>query len=471
MQQFGSQLYGPLFLAGLAALQLGESTFWGHNAVLRIAPFMAHAGLPQLRGWGLFRGSVLSHDFVEAALLRRAGYEVWLEPGLGGSYEEAPPSLMDELARDRRWVKGNLQHLAFLFRPGFAAAHRAAFLNGIMNYCSSALWFAFLVAVTVETAVLTLLPVAYFPEPYALHPLWPEWRPDWALMLVSVTAIVLFSPKVLAFLDVVLDRRRRRAMGGPLRLAASLAIETVVSSLLAPIRMLAHSQFVTEALLNTQVLWAGQNRTRETQWSEALIRQAPGSLLALAWIGFAYWLDPRFFLWSLPVAAPLVFAAPISVWLSRYRAGARLRAAGLLLAPEEGVPPPVLDDLTAYRCPVSGNLSGFPRAVLSPVANALHLQLARPRGDTPLRHRVRERLLATCVKGGPGALSTGDKRFLAEDAQALAALHQAAWEQPPDSPWGVQIETLLQAPVPAPPSPSSSSLELPVPAAAVSGAD
>ncbi len=471
VQQFGSQLYGPLFLAGLAALQLGESTFWGHNAVLRIAPFMAHAGLPQLRGWGLFRGSVLSHDFVEAALLRRAGYEVWLEPGLGGSYEEAPPSLMDELARDRRWVKGNLQHLAFLFRPGFASAHRAAFLNGIMNYCSSVLWFAFLVAVTVETAVLTLLPVAYFPEPYALHPLWPEWRPDWALMLVSVTAIVLFSPKVLAFLDAVLDGRRRRAMGGPLRLAASLLIETVVSSLLAPIRMLAHSQFVTEALLNTQVLWAGQNRTRETQWSEALIRQAPGSLLALAWIGFAYWLDPRFFLWSLPVAAPLVFAAPISVWLSRYRAGARLRAAGLLLAPEESVPPPVLDDLTAYRCPVSGNLSGFPRAVLSPVANALHLQLARPRGDTPLRQRVRERLLATCVKGGPGALSTGDKRFLAEDAQALAALHQIAWEQPPDSPWGVQIETLLQAPVPAPPSPFPFSPELPVPAAVVSGAD
>jgi hypothetical protein len=109
--------------------------------------------------------------------------------------------------------------------------------------------------------------------------------------------------------------------------------------------------------------------------------------------------------------------------------------------------------------------------VLSPVANALHLQLARPRGDTPLRHRIRERLLAICVKGGPGALSTGDKRFLAEDAQALAALHQAAWEQPPDSPWGVQIETLLQAPVPAPPSPSPSSLELPAPATAVSGAD
>lgn len=453
VQQFGSQLYGPLFLAGLAALQLGESAFWGHNAVLRIAPFMAHAGLPQLRGWGLFQGAVLSHDFVEAALLRRAGYEVWLEPGIDGSYEEAPPSLVDELTRDRRWVKGNLQHLAFLLRPGFAAAHRAAFLNGIMNYCSSVLWFLFLAVVTVETAMLTLMPVTYFPEPYALHPLWPEWRPDWALMLVSVTAIVLFSPKVLAFLDAVGDRRRRRAMGGTGRLVVSLLIETLVSSLLAPIRMLAHTQFVTEALLNTQVLWAGQNRTRETAWSEALIRQAPGCVLALAWIGFAYWLDPRFFIWSLPVAVPLVFAAPISVWLSRYRAGARLRAAGLLLAPEESAPPPELEDLTSWRCPVTGgSLSAFARAVLNPVANALHMQLARPRGDTSLRRRQRERLVAACARGGPQVLATADKRFLAEDATALAALHQAAWEQPPDSPWGELIETLLQEPVPALPA-------------------
>jgi membrane glycosyltransferase len=448
-------LYGDIFRAGVSIWAGSQSNYWGHNAMNRTRAFPAEARLHQLRRRKQFGGHILSHDFDEAALLRRAGYEVWLEPRLGGSYEEAPPSLVDELTRDRRWVRGNLQHLAFLFRPGFAAAHRAAFLNGIMSYFSSVLWFAFLVAVTVETALLTLLPVTYFPEPYALHPLWPEWRPDWALMLVGVTATVLFSPKVLAFLDAVSDRQRRRAMGGAGRLALSLLIETLVSSLLAPIRMLAHSQFVTEALLNTQVLWAGQNRTRETAWSEALVRQAPGCVLALAWVGFAYWLDPRFFVWSLPVAVPLVFAAPISVWLSRYRAGARLRAAGLLLAPEESTPPPELEDLTSWRCPVTGgSLSGFARAVLSPVANALHRQLARPRGDTPLRRRLRERLMAACARGGPGALATGDKRFLAEDARALADLHQAAWEQPPDSPWGVLIERLLQEPVPPHPAPA-----------------
>jgi len=451
VQQFGARLYGPLFLAGLAALQLGESAFWGHNAVLRVAPFMAHARLPQLRGWGLFRGAVLSHDFVEAALLRRAGHEIWLEPGIGGSYEEAPPTLVDELTRDRRWVKGNLQHLAFLFRRGFCAAHRAAFLNGIMNYGSSLLWLAFLAAATTEAALLTLFPVEYFPEPHALYPLWPEWRPDWALTLVGITLVVLFTPKLLALLEVLCTRERRRAMGGAPRLLASLLLEALVASLLAPIRMLAHSRYVLEALLGTQVLWAGQNRTRETLWADAIIRQAPGTLLALAWGGFALWLDPGFFLWSLPVALPLVFAAPISVWLSRYRAGTRLRRAGLLLVPEETAPPPALQDLARYRCPVAGPPAGFVRAVLIPLANALHAQLARRRGATALRRARRERLIATCVRGGPGALGAVDKGFLAEDAQALAELHQAAWAQPPDTPWGRLIEELLEVPAPSPP--------------------
>lgn len=456
VQQFGSRLYGPLFLTGLAALQLGESTFWGHNAVLRVAPFMEHARLPQLRGWGLFRGAVLSHDFVEAALLRRAGHEIWLEPGIGGSYEEAPPTLVDELTRDRRWVKGNLQHLAFLFGRGFCTAHRAAFLNGIMNYASSLLWLLFLAAATAEAAQLTLFPVEYFPEPHALYPLWPEWRPVWALTLVGITLVVLFTPKFLALLEVLCTRERRRAMGGGPLLLASLLIEILVASLLAPIRMLAHSRYVLEALLGTQVQWAGQNRTRETLWTDALIRQAPGTLLALGWGGFALWLDPTFFLWSLPVALPLVFAAPISVWLSRYRAGTRLRRAGLLLVTEETSPPEVLKDLASYRCPVAGPLGGFVRAVLSPLANALHLQLARRRGTTLLRQVRRDRLAARCIASGPTALGAIEKGFLADDAEALASLHQAAWAQPPDSPWGGLIETLLQAPIsPAPPSGNS----------------
>ena len=111
LQQFSNQLYGPLFTTGLAAIQLGHAAFWGHNAILRIQPFMQHCGLRKLPGWGLFKGPVLSHDFAEAAYMGRAGLEVWLEPDLTQSYEESPPTLSDELTRDRRWAKGNLQHL------------------------------------------------------------------------------------------------------------------------------------------------------------------------------------------------------------------------------------------------------------------------------------------------------------------------------------------------------------------------
>src|SRR5690606_36144951 len=137
VQQFSNQVYGPIFSAGLAAVQLGEATFWGHNAIIRVAPFMRHCGLRKLRGPGLFRGPIASHDFVEAALLGRSNYEVWLEPELKESFEESPPSLYDELTRDKRWSKGNLQHLWLLFSPRLKLAHRMAFLNGVMGYMAS----------------------------------------------------------------------------------------------------------------------------------------------------------------------------------------------------------------------------------------------------------------------------------------------------------------------------------------------
>src|SRR5690606_18767337 len=166
VQQFSSQLYGPLFTTGLAAFQLGEAAFWGHNAILRIKPFMAHCGLRKLPGWGLFRGPIMSHDFVEAAYLGRAGYEVWLEPGLRDRWGGPPPSLVDELTRDQRWVKGSMQHLGLLCgsRP-LRLAPRMAFLSGIMSYVASPRWLAFLALTTIATPRWVLWPINCFPVP------------------------------------------------------------------------------------------------------------------------------------------------------------------------------------------------------------------------------------------------------------------------------------------------------------------
>ena len=153
VQQFATGVYGPLFTAGLHFWQLGESHYWGHNAIIRVAPFMRHCALGRLPGRGALSGEILSHDFVEAALMRRAGWAVWIAYDLPGSYEEMPPNLIDELKRDRRWCQGNLMNFRLFLMKGLHPAHRAVFMTGVMAYLSAPLWFAFLILSTALLAV------------------------------------------------------------------------------------------------------------------------------------------------------------------------------------------------------------------------------------------------------------------------------------------------------------------------------
>jgi membrane glycosyltransferase len=446
VQQFANQVYGPLFTTGLAAYQLGEAAYWGHNAIIRTAPFMRHCGLRTLRGPGLFRGPISSHDFVEAAFMGRAGYEVWLEPGLRGSYEESPPTLVDELTRDRRWAKGNLQHLWLLLtEPGLRAAHRMALINGIMSYLASPLWFAFLVLTSITVARVTLMPIEYFPEPHRLFPLWPEWNPRWAIGLAGATVFLLFFPKLLAALDVVLTRRLADH-GGAGRTGASVLLEMLVSTLLAPIRMLAHTRYVLEALLNTTLRWAGQNRSEETRWRDAFANQAPGMVLALAWSGFAWWLDPVFFYWTLPVALPLMLAAPTSVLLGRVRLGQRLRDRGLLMTAQERRPEALLETFQHAMADSAPDTSpsAFTLAVLDPMLNRIHRACVRQARGGARGRRVAD-LVERCLAQGPQALSRRDLCTLADDAGALKCLHDEAWCAPPGTYWGDALGTHLGA--------------------------
>lgn len=439
LQQFANRFYSTLFATGLAAIQMGDAAFWGHNAILRIEPFMKHCGLPKLPGFGIFGGPIMSHDFVEAAYMGRAGYEVWLETGLGSSFEESPPTLADELSRDNRWAKGNLQHLWVMLRePGLRFAHRMAFLNGIMAYVASPLWLGFLILTTVEAARMRLSPIEYFPEGHrGLFPLWPEWRPEWALGLALSTLALLFLPKFLAIVDAVVHRYARD-FGGFLKLFASVMLEIVISVLLAPVRMWAHSRYVVAALLNLSLTWAGQNRTEETTWREALVTQLPGMLLGGLWSAFAWSLDTLFFLWSLPVAIPLLVAAPTAVYLSRTGPGQFLKARGLLSIPEEREPPmPLLDDARRYRTIENGDplLSPFEQAVLVPRLNRLHRALARDHRRGPRRKEL-QASVARCLSRGPGSLTRGELSFLARDRTSLEELHIGAWRAPTDSYWG-----------------------------------
>ena len=151
--QFGARLQSPMLSSGLAFWQLGESNYWGHNAIIRLRPFARYCVLPRLSGRPPLGGEILSHDFVEAAFMRRAGYEVRQVPELEGSWEEVPANVIDYAARDRRWTQGNLQHTRVLAFPGLHPLSRIHLLTGIVSYVSSPMWLALLLISSLLSAI------------------------------------------------------------------------------------------------------------------------------------------------------------------------------------------------------------------------------------------------------------------------------------------------------------------------------
>ncbi|HEX8964656.1 MAG TPA: glucans biosynthesis glucosyltransferase MdoH, partial [Rhodocyclaceae bacterium] len=365
IQQFASRAYGPLFTAGLHFWQLGEAHYWGHNAIIRIAPFMRHCALGRLPRRGRPPVEVLSHDFVEAALMRRAGWGVWIAYDLPGSYEEMPPNLLDELQRDRRWSQGNLINARLLLAEGVHAAHRAVFAIGVMAYLSSPLWFLFLLLSSALAAIHVLVPPQYFTHPYQLFPDWPEWHLSWAVLLFGATSVLLFAPKLLSV--ALLWRQGARGFGGPLRLALSVAMELVYSMLLAPIRMLFHTQFVAAALGGWHTGWKSPPRSDEaTTWAEAVQRHGWHTALAAVWAVLVGWISPSYLWWLAPVLGPLLLAVPISVWSSRLPLGRRLREAGFFVIPEEADPPPEFRRLRQELARRPSSARGFAATVAGP---------------------------------------------------------------------------------------------------------
>ena len=426
VQQFATRVYGPLFTAGLHFWQLGESHYWGHNAIIRIAPFIRHCALGRLPGRGTLSGEILSHDFVEAALMRRAGWTVSIAYDVGGSYEEMPPNLIDELKRDRRWCQGNLMNFRLFLMKGLHVAHRAVFMSGVMAYLSAPLWFLFLLLSTALLAVQTLSDPTYFVEPYQLFPLWPEWHPQWAIALFSATAALLFLPKILA--GVFILARGARRYGGALHLIISMLGEFALSALLAPIRMLFHTRFVIVAFAGWAIHWKSPTREdAETTWAEALRRHGLHTALGVVWTVLVYWLNPSFLWWLLPIVGALMLSIPISVYTSRVSLGRAMRRAHLFLIPEESNPPPeirsMLDDIRIAVAPPR-----FIEAVVDPAINALTCAAGVTRSTVPsaaLDHW--ETTIQTAVREGPGALSPAERMRFLGDPVALSQLHMQVW--------------------------------------------
>lgn len=329
-QQFASRVTGRLFTLGMQFWQLGESHYWGHNAILRVEPFMRHCALAPIPGTGGLCGPILSHDFVEAALMRRAGWHVWLVSDLEGSYEQSPPDLVSELQRDRRWCQGNLQNARLIAEPGLHRVHRAMFAIGAMSYLSAPLWLAFLTFGT--TLWMTGAAVA------------PDWQavPAELRSLWAWTLAMLFLPRVLGLADVFL-RRAQAGFGGVRALLASAAAETLMALLQAPVRMLAHSFFVLVALTGWKLEWKSPPRSASgLSWAEAAQRLAPMTTVIVLYGAGVAAIQLGALVWLAPVALPLLLSIPLAVTSSHVALGGWMRQRGLLLIPEESRSPAVL---------------------------------------------------------------------------------------------------------------------------------
>ena len=353
--QFGARLQGPMLSSGLAFWQLGESNYWGHNAIVRLQAFARHCTLPHLPGKPPLGGEILSHDFVEAAFMRRAGYEVRQLPELIGSWEEMPANLIDYAARDRRWTQGNLQHARVLGFPGLHPLSRVHFLTGIVSYVSSPMWLALLLVSSLVSAIETTRKPQYFPPGPHTLPQWPQMRAGETALLFALTLAVLLLPKILGTLLTLRDRHLRRQFGGAARLCLSLLVEQFFSVLLAPSMMLFHSTFVAQTLLGKAVSWNAQDRSdRGVTLREAFRRQKWHLAFGLAWGAIMLRVAPYFFWWLTPVLVGLICGVWLTAWTSRTSAGRIARRWGLLLIPEETAPP---RELAALRC---ANLDALP---------------------------------------------------------------------------------------------------------------
>jgi len=447
LQAFANRLYSPLYLAGLNYWQQHEGNYWGHNAILRVQPFMDHCALPELPGNEPFGGRILSHDFVEAALMRKAGWAVWLAHDVEGSYEEGPPTLIDSAKRDRRWCQGNLQHAWLLTARGFRPANRFHLLMGIMAYVSSPMWLLFLILSTIEmvdqsreAALDAAYSIADTTSVFGYSVAVPE-----ALTLFCLTMLLLFLPKF-ASVVVMLGRPDEVALfGGRWRLALSAFLEALGSMLLAPINMIFNTKFVLFTLLGQGVGWVGQKRALDedgTDWREAIITHGMQTLFGIVWGVSSLILIPVYFAWLSPVLAGLVCSIPFSILLSKASFGRRARELGIFVTPEETRPPADLALLELNLAECYRHLPPFEplradyalmQAVLDPYINAMHVALLRQRRTSAVAREWFARLQARLLREGPGRFTTKEKMALLLDPQSMIRLHRELWSLPSDS--------------------------------------
>jgi membrane glycosyltransferase len=335
MFQFGMRLGMRSFTIGSAWWQGDCGPYWGHNAIIRLKPFIEHCELPVLSGHGLLGGHILSHDQIEAVLMRRAGFDVRVlaEENLG--WEENPPTMTEFIRRDVRWCQGNMQYLRLVGMPGIRPVSRFQIAFAILMYFVWPIWIVFI--------GLTALSAAFGGM---LIPM----RADLGITLFVIGFVMMFAPKIATGIDVLLTPKLRATFGGTARFVTSFMVEMVFSILLLPIVSFVHTVFVSRLLTGRSISWMAQSRdTHEIPLVEAVSQYWPHTVAGLLVIGTIAWQAPALLPYALFAALGLAVAIPFAVATASLAIGAWCVRHGICQLPEERQPPPMLK---ALRLPV-----------------------------------------------------------------------------------------------------------------------
>ncbi|MGB7329732.1 MAG: glucans biosynthesis glucosyltransferase MdoH [Rubripirellula sp.] len=421
VQQFASAAYGRVFVEGFAAWAGSQGNYWGHNAIIRVAPFLQHCDLPILPGKAPLGGEILSHDFVEAALMLGSGWKVELATNLGGSYEECPPTLADYAVRDHRWCQGNLQHARLAISEGFHPLSRFHFSSGVMAYVASPIWLAFTALCIVGTVIDRMQDAV--PNPPT------ETYVD-ALGLFVVSMGMLLMPKVLSLVAITADRELRSRFGGVMRTWTGGLAEMVCSILLSPIMALFHSRFVISTLLGTNIKWTAQQRSEHSvRWGEAAGQFFVFTLIGLVATALTALAAPKLLVWFSPMLVGLLLSIPLAVVMGSGKMGRRFKRWGLLLIPAEIEPPAILVDRDqAFGIAATESLidrpSLFETVIHDPEFFLVHHQIeSTTGGDGELSVSQSKAIEAAFAEGGPANIPVEVRSALLADLKTLRALH------------------------------------------------
>ena len=318
LQQFAAGIYGPVVSAGLATWHGGGGNYWGHNAIIRTAAFAGCAGLPTLPGKPPLGGPIMSHDFVEAALLRRGGWDVHMVPSLEGSYEGCPPTLTDLIVRDRRWAQGNLQHLRIMRAQGLPILSRIHLMMGAFSYLASPLWAMTLIVGTALALQAAYAIPKYFGTEMSLFPKWPVFDAQTALALFIATMFVVHLPKLMGGVLALRNEDQPLLRGGAVRIIGGIIVETLLSTLIAPVLMVTQTNAVIGILAGRDAGWSAQRRTGSGTSLASYIYQYRYPLLwGVIGGGVCFAISPAILAWMSPIVGGLLLAPFVAFWTAR----------------------------------------------------------------------------------------------------------------------------------------------------------